>query len=95
MTSAKGGIKSSDWCTRPTTLFDELGYRADAVFIVAYYSNNGYSKESQVANIKRLGFLHVTTIDWVVATANNDYRNSSVNFNCYWQKYDYDYSKLQ
>lgn len=95
MTSAKGGTKSSDWCTRPTTLFDELGYRADAVFIVAYYSNNGYSKEAPVANIKRLGFLHVTTIDWVVATANNDYRNSSVNFNCYWQKYDYDYSKLQ
>lgn len=95
MTSAKGGIKSSEWCTRPTTLVDELGYRADAVFLVAYYSNNGYSKETPAANIKRLGFLHVTTIDWVVATANNDYRNSSVNFNCYWQKYDYDYTKLQ
>ena len=95
MTSAKGGTKSSDWCTRHTDLVDEPGYKADAVFIVAYYSNCGYSKEAPVANIKRLGFLHVTTIDWVVATANNDYRNSSVNFNCYWQKYDYDYTKLQ
>ena len=95
MTSAKGGTKSSDWCTRHTNLVDEPGYKADAVFIVAYYSNCGYSKEAPVANIKRLGFLHVTTIDWVVATANNDYRNSSVNFNCYWQKYDYDYTKLQ
>jgi hypothetical protein len=95
MTSAKGGTKSTDWCTRHTNLVDEPGYKADAVFIVAYYSNCGYSKETPAANIKRLGFLHVTTIDWVVATANNDYRNSSVNFNCYWQKYDYDYTKLQ
>ena len=94
MTSAKGGTKSSDWCTRQTSsLVDELGYKADAVFLVAYYSNCGYSKETPAANIKRLGFLHVTTIDWV--NASNDYRNSSVNFNCYWQKYDYDYTKLQ
>ena len=94
MTSAKGGIKSSAFCSRQTTeLVTEKDYKVDAVFIVAYYTNNGYSAEAPAANIKRLGLLHIKTIDWNVSSS-NDYRDSFVTFNCYWQKYDYDYSKL-
>ncbi|MGN0188424.1 MAG: IPT/TIG domain-containing protein [Candidatus Cryptobacteroides sp.] len=94
MTSAKGGIKSSAFCSRQTSdLVTEKDYKVDAVFIVAYYSNNGYSAEAPAANIKRLGFLHIKTIDWNVSSS-NDYRDSFVTFNCLWQKYDYDYSKL-
>ena len=94
MTSAKGGIKSSAFCDRQTKeLETEKDYKCDAVFIVAYYTNCGYSADAPAANIKRLGLLHVKTIDWNVSTS-NDYRDSFVTFNCYWQKYDYDYSKL-
>ena len=60
---------------------------------MAYYTNNGYSAEAPAANIKRIGLLHIKTIDWNVSSS-NDYRDSFVTFNCYWQKYDYDYSKL-
>lgn len=94
MTSAKGGIKSNAFCSRQTTeLVTEKDYKVDAVFIVAYYTNNGYSAEAPAANIKRIGLLHIKTIDWNVSSS-NDYRDSFVTFNCYWQKYDYDYSKL-
>lgn len=94
MTSAKGGIKSSAFCDRQTKeLETEKDYKCDAVFIVAYYTNCGYSADAPAANIKRLGLLHVKTIDWNVSSS-SDYRDSFVTFNCYWQKYDYDYSKL-
>ena len=94
VSSFAGGIKSSSWCDRQTeTLVDDPAYNPDAVFLVAYYSNNGFNKSATASNIKRLGLIHVTNINWGVS-ANNDYRNSAVTFNCWWQKYDYDYSKL-
>lgn len=93
--SMAGGLKSNTWCTRQTSeLADEKGYNPDAVFIVTYYKNCGYSKDNPCLNVKRIGLLHITNIDWAVYN-NQDYRNSEVGFNCYWQKYDYDYSKLQ
>ena len=94
VTSLSGGIKSSSWCDHQTaTLTDDPGYKLDAVFIVAYYQNYGYNADQRAAGIKRLGLLHVKQIDWGNYN-NSNFGASVVTFDCYWQKYDYDYSKL-
>lgn len=94
VTSMSGGIKSSVWCDHQTsTLVEQSGYDPDAIFLVAYYSNNGYSKETPAANILRLGLMRITNINWAIYNAST-YANSDVTFNIWWQKYDYDYSKL-
>ena len=93
VTSLAGGIKSSNWCDHQTSsLVDDPGYKLDAVFIVAYYKNYGFNPDSKAAGIKRLGLLHVKQIDWGVF--NSKFAASRVTVDCYWQKYDYDYSKL-
>ena len=96
LTSVSGGIKSSTWCDYQTAeLKDAENYPVDAVFLVFYYANNGFSKDAPAANVKRIGLLHVRTIDFKVYQASTpNYGNSTVTFDCYWQKYDYDYSKL-
>ena len=66
--------------------------KSDVVIMVAYYSCNGFNKDKTTANIRRIGFVHITKVDWIVS--NSDFRGSQILFNCYWQKYDYDYSKL-
>lgn len=94
VSSLAGAIKSDKWCDHQTAeLKDDPGYKTDAVFLVAYYTNNGYSKETPAKNIRRLGIVHVTGIDWGVYN-NSNFGSTKVTFNCYWQKYDYDYSKL-
>lgn len=94
VTSFAGGIKSSTFCDHQTaTLTDDPGYKLDAVILVAYYNNNGYNPDSRAANIRRLGLLHLKKIDWGVYN-NSNFGASAVTFDCYWQKYDYDYSKV-
>lgn len=92
--SFAGGVKSSTFCTRQTdTMVDEPGYKLDAVLLVAYYHNYGYNPDSRAANIKRLGLLHIKQIDWGVFN-NSNYGSTCITFDCYWQKYDYDYDKV-
>lgn len=92
--SFAGGVKSSAFCDRQTdTMVDEPGYKLDAVLLVAYYHNYGYDPDARAANIKRLGLLHIKQIDWGVYN-NSNYGSTSVTFDCYWQKYDYDYTKV-
>lgn len=96
--SAVGGAKhtTQNWpgVVAPSSFTDDVLdlSKSDVVIMVAYYSCNGFNKENTVANILRLGFVHLTKVDWIVS--NGDFRGSQVLFNCYWQKYDYDYSKI-
>lgn len=96
VTSIAGGVKSDKFCDHQTnSLVDDPGYKLDAVFIVAYYHNYGYDASKRAAGIKRLGLLHIKQIDWAVYNASSpNYGSSVVTFDCYWQKYDYDYNKL-
>lgn len=93
VTGMAGAIKSDKFCDHQTAeLKDDPGYKLDAVFIVAYYNNYGYNPDQRAANIRRLGLIHVKQIDWGVISTK--FGASVVTFDCYWQKYDYDYSKL-
>lgn len=94
VSSFAGGVKSDKFCDHQTSsLAADPGYKLDAVLLVAYYHNNGYNSASRAANIKRLGLIHIKQIDWGVYN-NSNFGASCVTFDCYWQKYDYDYSKL-
>ena len=97
LTSVAGGVKSSSWCDYQTAeLKDYENYPVDAVFLVFYYANSGFSKEQPAANVKRIGLLHVRTINFRIYSASSpNYGNSTVTFDMYWQKYDYDYSKIK
>ncbi len=52
--------------------------------------------DNPAANVRRIGFLHIRTVNFrvVKSSSNVPPSGSDVTFNCYWQKYDYDYSKL-
>ena len=65
---------------------------SDCVILMAYYSYKGYNADNRTENIRRIGILHLKKIDWI--QSNNDWRGTQITFDCYWQKYDYDYSKV-
>ena len=98
--SASGGIKHTgtpNWpgVSTPADKVDtvqDLG-DSDLVILMAWYDYNGYNSDNDVENIRRIGLMHITQVHWIVS--NNDFRGTQVTFDCYWQKYDYDYSKLQ
>ena len=94
VSSFAGGVKSSVFCDHQTaTMVDDPGYKLDAVILVAYYNNYGYNPDSRASGIRRLGLLHIKQIDWGVYN-NSNLGASAVTFDCYWQKYDYDYAKV-
>lgn len=77
---------------------EKTGAEIDAVLFVFYYDVNGYDNKATdknpVKNVKRIGLLHVKTADYKISSGNNPGK-SSITFNMYWQKQDYDYSKIQ
>ena len=97
VSSFTGSANSSsiDWLAgrKMDTLVAEKDYKLNSIFLIAYYSNNGYSKETPAKNIKRLGILRMKSIDFGIYN-NTNYAGSCFTYDVYWQKYDYDYSKL-
>ena len=99
ITSASGGLQTKDWCpeyvipsaysTNVTTI------EKDIVIMVMYYNHAGSPSGSNFAeNIKRIGFIHITKINFRLYNNTVAPSSSDITFNCYWQKYDYDYTKL-
>ena len=94
---AMGGLSTDKWAPAYAKGTDAEGFPADAVLLVLYYNENGSPKDANpVENIKRIGFVHITSVDFkvVASGSNNPPSGSAVHFNAYWQKSDYDYSKL-
>lgn len=73
-------------------------YDIDKVVMVFYLNYDGYDSknEARLANVKRIGFVNVKKIDFKIDPTNSSSAAllSEITFNCYWQKYDYDFSKL-
>lgn len=94
ISSAKGTLNSDVWAAgKYTAGTDAAAVDVDAVLMVLYYGYNG-SAENVAANIRRIGFLHIRTVNFKTYNNTKAPSSSDVTFNCYWQKYDYDYSKL-
>lgn len=72
----------------------------DAVLLVFYYNEKGFDPKAAdrngVANVKRIGILHVKKATFKMKEGTTqDPSASSITFDMYWQKQDYDYSKVQ
>lgn len=93
VSSSSGGLKDSNWangCFTPNT--EALDVNPDAVILVLYYDCHGVEKGGDgknnfARNVKRIGLMHITHLNYRML-------KSDYTFNIYWQKYDYDYSKL-
>lgn len=99
VTSASGGLQTKDWCpqyTIPGSFHTNVvTVEDDIVIMVMYYNHNGSpSKTNFAENVKRLGFVHITKVNFRLYNNSLAPSSSDITFNCYWQKYDYDYSKL-
>lgn len=79
---------------------EKVNVNIDAVLLVFYYDVNGYNPKDAdrngVANVKRIGILHVKKATFKMKEGTvKDPSASSITFDMYWQKHDYDYSKVQ
>ena len=62
---AMGGLSTDKWAPAYAKGTDAEGFPADAVLLVLYYNENGSPKDANpVENIKRIGFVHITSVDF-------------------------------
>lgn len=94
ITSARGVMNSDIWAKGKFSAGVEASDVAvDGVIMVLYYGYDG-SAADIAANIRRIGFLHIRSVNFRMWNNTIAPSSSDVTFNCYWQKYDYDYSKI-
>jgi hypothetical protein len=95
ISSAKGTVNTDVWASGLFPVGQaQSNVAVDAVLMVLYYGYEG-SVDNVAANVRRIGFLHIRTVNFVLYNNTNAPSSSDVLFNMYWQKYDYDYSKIQ
>ena len=92
--SAKASPNTDVWAPDIFKVGEEKIANVDAVLLVFYYNVKG-SVDNVADNIKRIGVLHIKTVDFKLYNNTNAPSSSSITFDMYWQKQDYDYSKVQ
>ena len=92
--SAKASPNTDVWAPDIFKVGEEKVANVDAVLLVFYYNVKG-SVDNVADNIKRIGVLHIKTVDFKLYNNTNAPSSSSIEFDMYWQKHDYDYSKVQ
>ena len=92
--SAKASPNTDVWAPDIFKVCEEKVANVDAVLLVFYYNVKG-SVDNVADNIKRIGVLHIKTVDFKLYNNTNAPSSSSIEFDMYWQKQDYDYSKVQ
>ena len=91
--SAKASPNTDVWAPDIFKVGEEKVANVDAVLLVFYYNVKG-SVDNVADNIKRIGVLHIKTVDFKLYNNTNAPSSSSIEFDMYWQKHDYDYSKV-
>ena len=91
--SAKASPNTDVWAPDIFKVGEEKIANVDAVLLVFYYNVKG-SVDNVADNIKRIGVLHIKTVDFKLYNNTNAPSSSSIEFDMYWQKHDYDYSKV-
>ena len=72
---------------------ENLDVDIDAVIMVLYYGYDGYDSSAPGNNLRRVGFLHIRKVNFVLYNNTDAPSSSDVLFNCIWMKRDYDHSK--
>lgn len=70
-----------------TTGVEASNVNINSVLMVLYYNYKG----TGLGNIKRIGFIHIKSINFKMWNNTAAPSSSDVTFNAYWQKYDYKY----
>lgn len=99
ITSCKGTLDSTVWGVGKLTPYTSAGGEqpnidVDAVILVFYYGYGGYNGNF-AQNVRRIGIVHIHTLNYLYDSTSKNYSRSDVTYDCYWQKYDYDYSKIK
>ena len=94
ISSMKTSINTDVWAPGIFEVGKEQKVNVGAVLLILYYNVNG-STSNVADNVKRIGLLHIKTIDFKMYNNTNAPSSSSIEFDMYWQKKDYDYSKVQ
>ena len=94
ISSMKTSINTDVWAPGIFEVGKEQKVDVGAVLLILYYNVNG-STSNVADNVKRIGLLHIKTIDFKMYNNTNAPSSSSIEFDMYWQKKDYDYSKVQ
>lgn len=93
ISSMKISVNTDVWAAGVFEVGKEQKANVDAVLLILYYNVNG-SISNVADNVKRIGLLHIKTVDFKMYSGVAP-SCSSVEFDMYWQKHDYDYSKVQ
>lgn len=95
ITSCEGTTTTAKWAVGTDFVIKQPAdnIKIDAVIMVFYYGYGGYNGNF-AQNILRIGFVHIVSMNHRLDSSNQQPSRSDVTFNCYWQKYDYDYSKI-
>lgn len=72
---------------------EEKSADIDAYLLVFYYNHLGLDSSNRAKNIKRIGILHIKHIDFKMWNNTTAPSSSSITFDMYWMKHDYDYTK--
>lgn len=94
ISSMKTSMNTDVWATGIFEVGKEQKANVDAVLLVLYYNVAG-STSNVADNVKRIGLLHIKTVDFKMYNNTKAPSSSSIEFDMYWQKHDYDYSKVQ
>lgn len=94
ISTMKTSINTDVWAADIFEAGIEQKVNVDAVLLILYYNVNG-STSNVADNVKRIGLLHIKTVDFKMYNNTKAPSSSSIEFDMYWQKKDYDYSKVQ
>lgn len=98
ITSCEGTTSSAKWAVGTGFTIKEPAdnIAIDAVIMVFHYGyGEGGTVGNYAKNIRRIGFVHIRTLNHRLDSSNGQPSRSDVTFDCYWQKHDYDYSKIK
>ena len=94
ISSMKTSMNTDVWAAGIFEVGKEQKANVDAVLLVLYYNVAG-STSNVADNVKHIGLLHIKTVDFKMYNNTKAPSSSSIEFDMYWQKHDYDYSKVQ
>lgn len=88
-------LNDNVWAPDIFTLGTEVtNQEVNSVILVLYYTNSGAVSSDYAQNVKRIGFLHIKTVDYLMnSSSSKQPSKSSIVFNMYWQKRDYVYGE--
>lgn len=80
---------SVDWAPGVFGTEEKLNAEVDAVLLVLYYNYKGFSGDLPLANVKRVGFIHLRKVNFRPVSGAPS--ASDITYNVYWQKADYQF----